>query len=54
MTSLEKTSPGGFRFTENQSFCFETEGSLVWTYDSPLVHSPHHTLTEYTDRTPTA
>ena len=52
MFSLGKSCPAGFILTENQSFCFESEGNLASIYDCPIFHSSHHILNKCTDRTP--
>ena len=46
MLSLENPRLAGYMLTGNRSMFLETDGSLAWLYQSPLVHSPLHTLNQ--------
>ena len=50
MLSLENPRLAANMLTGNWSMFLETDGSLAWLYDSPLVHSPLHTMSQCYDR----
>ena len=44
--SLENPGLTGYMLTGNRSMFLETDGSLIWLYHYPLVHSPLHTTNQ--------
>ena len=52
MLSLENPRLAGYMVTGNRSKILETDGSLAWLYQCPLVHSPLHTINQCYDRIP--
>ena len=52
MLSLENPRIAGYMLTGNRSMFLETDGSLAWLYDCPLVHSPFHPMNQCYDRIP--
>ena len=50
MLSLENPRLAGYKLTGNRSMFLETDGSLAWLYNCPLVHSPLHTMNQCNNR----
>ena len=52
MLALEIPRLAGYMLTGNRSKFLETDGSLAWLYQCPMVHSPLHTMNQCYDRIP--
>ena len=52
MLTLENPRLAGCMLPGNHSMFLETDGSLVWLYHCPLVHSPLHKIIKCYDRIP--
>ena len=52
MLALENPRLAGYMLTANRSMFLETDGSLVWFYHCPKVHSPLHTINQCYDKIP--
>ena len=52
MIALKYPRFAGYMVTGNRSMFFETDGSLVWLYYCPMVHSPLHTVNQCYERIP--
>ena len=52
MLALENSRLASYMLTGNRSMFLETDGSLAWLYQRPMVHSPLHTVSHCYDRIP--